>query len=90
MPTGQRKASLAKRINVLLNLFFGGQALAFTGEAAVAYADIMTTRERLGLSVEPADAQIAAICRLHGADLATRNVRDFTETGVRVIDPWED
>jgi len=26
---------------------------------------------------------------LHGAALATRNVKDFRETGIGVIDPWQ-
>lgn len=35
-----------------------------------------------------ADAQIAAICRVHDATLATRDVHDFDGTGVAVVDPW--
>ena len=35
------------------------------------------------------DAQIAAICRVLAAMLATRNTSDFTNTGVTLIDPWE-
>ena len=34
------------------------------------------------------DAQIAAICRRHAAALSTRNVKDFEQTGISVIDPW--
>jgi hypothetical protein len=40
------------------------------------------------MPIEGFDAQIAAICRAHEASLATRNVKDFLETGVAVIDPW--
>lgn len=35
------------------------------------------------------DAQIAAICRELGAVLATRNIKDFEETGVDLVDPWQ-
>jgi predicted nucleic acid-binding protein len=35
------------------------------------------------------DAQIAAICRELGAVLATRNIKDFEETGVELVDPWQ-
>jgi predicted nucleic acid-binding protein len=41
------------------------------------------------LPIEGFDAQIAAICRARGAALATRNVKDFRETGIDVIDPWQ-
>jgi len=35
------------------------------------------------------DAQIAAICRVLAATLATRKTSDFANTGVNLIDPWE-
>ncbi len=36
-----------------------------------------------------ADAQTSAIARLDGATLATRNLRDFNQTGIEVINPWD-
>jgi predicted nucleic acid-binding protein len=35
------------------------------------------------------DAQIAAITRARNMSLATRDTRDFLETGVQIIDPWQ-
>jgi predicted nucleic acid-binding protein len=34
------------------------------------------------------DAQIAAICASQDVALATRNVRDFEQTGITVLDPF--
>ncbi|MGQ0774346.1 MAG: hypothetical protein ACT4NY_08015 [Pseudonocardiales bacterium] len=34
-------------------------------------------------------AQIAAICHTHKAAVATRNLKDFQNTGIDVIDPWQ-
>jgi predicted nucleic acid-binding protein len=34
------------------------------------------------------DAQMAAIARSTGATLATRNVADFQEFGISIVDPW--
>ncbi len=42
----------------------------------------------LGHPIDGFDAQIASICRVHGASVATRNVKDFHDTGLTVIDPW--
>lgn len=37
-----------------------------------------------------ADAQMAAACRVHGADLARRNIWDFEECGLLgPIEPWD-
>jgi len=41
-----------------------------------------------GLPIDGFDAQIAAVCRMHDAALATRNVKDFHDTGIHVVDPW--
>ena len=49
----------------------------------------MSHRDGIGLPIEGFDAQIAAICRARGATLATRNVKDFRETGVDLVDPWQ-
>lgn len=35
------------------------------------------------------DALIAATALVHGMTLVTRNVADFTPTGVSLIDPWQ-
>lgn len=40
------------------------------------------------LPVAQSDGQIAAIARSRGMTAAARNVRDFSETGVDVPNPW--
>ncbi len=67
---------------------FADRVLSFDAAAAVHYATIVTARERAGAPISGFDAQIAAICRVHDASLATRNTRDFRDTGITVIDPW--
>jgi len=69
---------------------FADQVLAFDAAAAGQYALVVSHRDRLSLPIDGFDAQIAAICRVRGAKLATRNVGDFRETGVNVINPWDD
>lgn len=63
--------------------------LSFTGEAAMAYSVVLDRRQRAGLPIQPFDAQIAAICLVEQATLATRNTKDFVETGVELVNPWE-
>jgi len=43
---------------------------------------------RAGRPMGAPDGMIAAIARVHSAPLATRNVADFRETGVVLVDPW--
>ena len=88
LPAGSRKDYLMSRTRVLLEDAFADRVVAFTADAALEYAEIVAGRERQGRPIDTADAQIAAICRLYDADLATRNVKDFADTGVRLVDPW--
>jgi toxin FitB len=89
LPDGHRKTDLADRIQLTIDEDFTGRILSFDDDAAAYYADIVINRERRGLPISMADAQIAAICRHHGADLATRNAKDFVHTGIGIIDPWQ-
>jgi predicted nucleic acid-binding protein len=68
---------------------FAERVLPFDAEAAVLYATIVSDRDRAGLPIDGFDAQIASICRVHRAAMATRNSKDFQDTGVDVIDPWQ-
>jgi predicted nucleic acid-binding protein len=88
LPNGARRRKLTVAVHGLLAEDFAGRILPFDGSAAIHYADLVAARERDGRPVSIADGQIAAICRHHGAALATRNVRDFEVTGVDVLDPW--
>lgn len=89
LPDGRRKSALHAAIDAALEPYRDTKSvLAFDDEAADHYADILVAREMAGLPISTADAQIAAICRVHGARCATRNIQDFTGTGIELIDPW--
>jgi predicted nucleic acid-binding protein len=82
LPDGARKALLRATATQVFSAF-AKHVLPFDAEAASLYGAIVSARERDG-------AQIAAICCHHAATLATRNVKDFGQTGVDVRDPWRE
>ena len=88
LPDGRRKASLGEALEAMVTEDFEHRVLAFDEPAAEHFADIVVRRERSGQPISAADGQIAAICRSYDARLATRNVEDFTGTGIEVVDPW--
>jgi len=88
LPEGRRQEQLRSAASEVFD-GFAEQVLAFDAAAAGHYALMVSHRERLGMPIEGFDAQIAAICRARGATLATRNVSDFRETGVEIVNPWD-
>jgi len=89
LPVGRRRESLHQAANEIFAAF-PRQILTFDLAAANAYADVVYGRESLGNPIDGFDAQIAAICRSQAAILATRNTKDFTDTGIAIVNPWEE
>jgi predicted nucleic acid-binding protein len=85
---GKRRDSLERAAHAAFETYFRGRILPFDGDAADAFAPLAAARRQAGRPISLPDAQIAAIARSRGAALATRNVRDFNECGIEVIDPW--
>ena len=88
LPEGRRKRDLGAAAQDILALF-AGRILPFDSVAAREFAAIVADRRRLGRPINDFDAQIAATARAHGMMLATRDIHDFAETGIQIINPWE-
>ncbi|MDP9838621.1 putative nucleic acid-binding protein [Neorhizobium huautlense] len=68
---------------------FSDRMFAFTEEAALSYGEIMGDAVRKGRAMSAPDGMIAAIARINGGRLATRNLKDFQTTELELISPWE-
>ena len=89
LPEGRRRRGLAEACERAFGSLFAGRVLPFDSDAARAYAEIVAERRVLGRPVSQADGQIAAIARSRSMAVATRNIRDFQDMGVDVLDPWD-
>ena len=87
-PKGRRRDKLVSDIEAMLRNVFEGRVLPFDSSAAREYAGIVAARRRIGRPISQADGQIAAIARSQRLAVATRNVRDFEDIGIDLVDPW--
>lgn len=87
LPAGRRRALPTNAADDVFGAF-ADRVLPFDAAAADQYVGVVVERERAGTPIAGFDAQIAAICRSHGAALATRNKDDFSRLGLDLIDPW--
>jgi len=87
LPAGARKTQLTE----VVARFWDAAAqdtLAFGQAEADAYGVIMAARRSSGRPMGVLDAQIAATAFIAGAAVATRNVGDFVDCGVPVVNPY--
>lgn len=87
--TGRRRDAVRAGAEKMFEGAFADRVLAFEDRAARAFSQIASARRRQGKPIGEFDAQIAAITRVHGATLATRNPYVFEGCGVRLVNPWE-
>ena len=89
MPDGKRKQALAEAMSIFFDERLQTPVLPFDETAALQYARIFAQRRRSGRPISELDCQIAAIALTSGHAVATRNVADFENCGMAVINPWE-
>jgi toxin FitB len=85
---GKRREGLLAAAEAMFTEDFAGRVLGFESNATRDFSRIAAHRRTLGKPISHADAQIAAIARVHGAKLATRNTSDFADCDIAVDNPW--
>lgn len=88
LPDGQRKEKLRSAVRAIFDEDLAGRVLSFDNDSADLFAEIAASRHQAGKPISQFDAMIAAISRSRGASLATRNVKDFVDCGIEVVNPW--
>ncbi len=88
LPEGARRTALAAAWSSLASAW-GDRILAVGAREAEVAGAVLAARRVQGKPVGLADALIAAMCLTRDCPLATRNTKDFTGLGLRLIDPWQ-
>jgi len=86
----KHKRYLKKSFERILEQSMESRVLDFDGAAAQEAASISSRLRAIGRSVEIRDVQIAGIVAARRGTLVTRNTKHFAETGVPLVDPWEE
>jgi len=86
---GRRREGLLQAAEAMFAEDLGGRIFGFESDAARLFSTIAARRRALGRPISHADAQIAAITKLRQAKLATRNVTDFDDCGIDLVNPWD-
>lgn len=84
---GRRKNELESWL-ADLGSYYKDRILSVDRQIALIWGEITAAAQANGRAIPAIDGLIAATALRHGLSLMTRNVDDFTPTGVRLLNPW--
>lgn len=87
LPQGRRRDALMLTIERAINRL-GSRIYAFDRAAAEAAGDLSGLSSGFGRPMPRMDAQIAGIASVYGLTIVTRNISDFSGTGLDLHNPW--
>lgn len=88
LPHSKRRKLLESRFEQYVSQAFTQRILIFNKSAAKLYGEVMGYRKTMGKPLSILDGQIAAIALSNNASVATRNLKDFTDCGINLINPF--
>lgn len=86
-PLPDRRIALIRWI-AAIKAQFAGRIVDVDSDVAEQAGQMRASAAAYGITTDPMDALIAASAAARGADLATRNTKDFERLGVTLINPW--
>jgi toxin FitB len=90
LPKGKRRENITAAAEAMFTEDFSGRVHAFDSAAARALSKIASSRRASGRPISQSDAQIAAIAQVRRAKLATRDIEDFEDCELDVVNPWNE
>jgi hypothetical protein len=88
MSQGRRRMQMEEWFERGVSDRFAGRLVLVDAAVADAWGRLRAARETSGRPLPVVDGLLAATARVHGLTLVTRNLRDFADTGVALLDPW--
>lgn len=88
LPESRRRSELTQWLQQLES-GLEDRILPFDKQVAQIWSQMTVSVETLGKPIAAFDSIIAATARAFDCTLVTRNIRDFVNAGVEVLDPWQ-
>ena len=89
LPASNRRVILENWLNDEIIPWLGERVLPVTLAIAERWADLSAKLKAKGRPRPVVDAVLAATAFKHDLVLVTRNVRDYEDLGITILNPWE-
>jgi predicted nucleic acid-binding protein len=88
VPQGKRRTHLETWLEIELGARFAGRILPIDVPVADRWGLLAATAKREGKPLSTMDGLLAATALHHNLTVVSRNVSDFADTRVQVLNPW--
>lgn len=88
LPEGNKRVLLAEAFSKTILTGFEHRIYPFDESSAYLYGKIMADRKVKGRPLSIPDGQICAIALSCDCVIATRNIRDFADCGIDIVNPF--
>jgi predicted nucleic acid-binding protein len=89
LPKSKRKQELHAWLAEDLLVRFDGKIIPLGTDVLLKWGILNARLESVGKMLPAMDSLIAATAVVHDLILITRNVNDFENTGIEIVNPWE-
>ncbi len=89
LPQGRRRTHLETWLEIELGARFAGRILPIDVSVADRWGLLAATAKREGKTLSTIDGLLAATALHHNLTVVSRNVSDFADTRVQVLNPWQ-
>jgi toxin FitB len=86
---GKRRSKLEKWLNEEMLVRFDGRILNIDTDIMLVWGELVSTLSSVGRPMPIMDSLLAAQCKRYELKLITRNTKDFDNTGIKLINPWQ-
>jgi toxin FitB len=89
LPDSKRKSDLLTWLMNDLLVRFEDHILSVDVRVMMVWGKLIAHLEAIGKPMPAIDSLLAATAETHGHSLVTRNVQDFVNAGIALLNPWE-
>ncbi len=89
LPQGKRRSQLESWLELELQARFSGRVLSIDGPVADRWGLLSAQAMRSRKSLSAIDGLLAATALHHNLTIVSRNVSDFADAQLAVLNPWE-
>jgi toxin FitB len=89
LPQGKRRTSLETWLEIELGARFAGRILPIDVSVADRWGPLAASARREGRTLSAIAGLLAATALHHNLTVVSRNVSDFADTRVQVLNPWK-